>query len=670
MEKRRELEIRLQDNDEEVRLQALKGLAALGIGDSLPALYQALGDSGWRVRKEGVEIFLGLPAAASLCGEICELLHSQENAGLRNAAVEILIRVGRAALPVLLEELACQDHDVRKFALDILGEIGDTSAAEAMLGALADADDNVRAAAAENLGKLRFAEAVPALLDALDGADLLLRFTILEALGQIGATVPVDRLLPLGSDRMVRKALFDCLGQVGGLEALPELVAGLTDEMRNVREAAATALTCVARGEESAFWSRLRELAGPAQADALMEMLDSTSEAVRKAAMTLLGACGEARHARHLLNYFADVTLGEVAVASLVMLGRHVGSSLTELWAGADGRSRICLAYVIGASGCLSGSGLLIEGLGSDNLELRLMSARALGELGEAVAFSPLLAALQEPSEELRREATQALSRLAATTATEAVGMLEPLATAADPGLRAAAIRILACCDAPGVGGMLRFALKDEAAEVRRAAVRAIEARPGEEQITSLMLALTDEDGDVRRLAAEALGASGGKGGVGALELALRDEDIWVRAAAVRSLGRIGGADALHLIDGALADPIGLVAIAALETLGQHDPDRLKTRALIALEHDDEEVVNAAIQFLSGGGSSDWLEERGTDLINHRHWEVRLNAARALAALLGPRCVDQLETRLLVEGEDLVRQELQDLLLDLRSLSR
>lgn len=670
METRQVLEQRLRDGDEEVRLQALKGLAEQGIGDSLAALYQALGDAAWRVRKEAVEIFLGLPAAPALCGEICELLHSQENAGLRNAAVEILTRIGRAAVPGLLEELTCQDHDVRKFALDILGEIGDPAAAPAMVGALADDDDNVRAAAAENLGKLRFAEAVPALLDALDGAELLLRFTILEALGQIGTAVPVDRLLPLGSDRMVRKALFDCLGRVGGLEAVPDLVAGLDDAMRNVREAAAMALLEIARREADQFWPRLRELAGPAQADALVELLGSSGDGVRKAAMTLLGACGEARHARHLLSHFEDGALGEVAIGSLTMMGRQRAGCLLELWPGADARTRTCLAYVIASARCTDGTGLLIEGLASDDLELRLMSARALGELGEAVAFTPLVAALQEPSEELRREATQALSRLAATGTAAAVALLRPLSADADPGLRAAAIRILGCCDAPEVGGLLHFALKDEAAEVRRAAVRAVEARPGEEQVTSLMLALTDEDGDVRRLAAEALGAVGGRGAVGALELALRDDDIWVRAAAVRALGRIGGDEALRLVDGALADPVGLVAIAALETLGQHDPNRLEQRALVALEHGDEEVVNAAIQFLAGSAGSGWLEECGEKLLNHRHWEVRLNVARAMAALLGAGCVARLEARLLVEGEDLVRQELQDLLLDLRPLAR
>ena len=88
-------------------------------------------------------------------------------AGLRNAAVDMLVRMGSEAVPSLLTHADSTDHDVRKFIVDILGEIGDRRAIPVLLSALADADGNVRAAAAENLGKLQAVEAVPALLDAI-----------------------------------------------------------------------------------------------------------------------------------------------------------------------------------------------------------------------------------------------------------------------------------------------------------------------------------------------------------------------------------------------------------------------------------------------------------------------------------------------------------------------
>jgi len=111
--------------NEDDRLQAVRLVAAAGAEERLAELYRAMGDTSWRVRKEAAEVFLQIRNAASLAGEIIELLHSQDNAGLRNTAAEILIRFGRQGVQSLLDELHCKDHDVRKFILDILGEIGD-----------------------------------------------------------------------------------------------------------------------------------------------------------------------------------------------------------------------------------------------------------------------------------------------------------------------------------------------------------------------------------------------------------------------------------------------------------------------------------------------------------------------------------------------------------------
>jgi HEAT repeat protein len=213
VENEKKIRALLDSAQEEERLQGLKELGRCSSGDSAPAIIRALGDESWRVRKEAAELFISLPGGDALTGEIIELLHSEDNAGLRNTAVEILVRLGHLAIPLLLEELSCSDHDVRKFVLDILGEIGDESIVPSMLRALSDPDDNVRAAAAENLGRIGSVESVPALIAALGHSDLWFRFTVLEALGEIGAPVPMDSLLRYKDDRLLRKALFDCLGR-------------------------------------------------------------------------------------------------------------------------------------------------------------------------------------------------------------------------------------------------------------------------------------------------------------------------------------------------------------------------------------------------------------------------------------------------------------------------
>jgi HEAT repeat protein len=651
---------------EEERLQGLKALGRHGVETDLGLVCQALGDESWRVRKEAVQLFLEMPRAGELAGEVIELLHAQDNAGLRNAAVEILVRLGSQTVPLLLEELSCSDHDVRKFVLDILGDIGDESCVQSMLPALSDPDENVRAAAAENLGKLHAADAVPMLLDAMDHADLWLRFTILEALARIGEAVPIARLLEFSDQRLLRKALLDCLGRIGGMDAIPVLIGGLTDDMRNVREAAIVALDRIATSSPHAIDEVLSALSGTPAAEAVAGALECSDPAIAQASVRLLRGTGDARFAPRLLALVENELLREEAAAALVVMGRSAICSLLQLWPDASSRTRAYLAYILGESRCVEGLTLLRSGLRDGDAELQLVSAQALGKLGDAAAISPLTETLGTAQDEVREVTMQALCRLSGVHPQDVLQWLRPLLADDDAELRMHVITIFGQMESSEVEGCLAFAMKDESPLVRRAAVRAFERRSGDNQLPTLMLALTDEDAEVRRLAAESLGMTADRQATAPLELALQDEDIWVRAAAVRSLGRLGGADVFAPICRALQDPVGLVAIAALETLAGLDAWRACPAMVQALGHADEEVVNAALSLLTASGQRDWLPAAIEPLLNHRHWEVRSTFARTLASLEGPACRPLLEERLLLEGEELVRQLIQEILNDLR----
>jgi len=87
-------------------------------------LLRALGDADWRVRKTAVEALVGLRGNDVLEG----LLHSlsaHDNAGERNSAIEALIHIGSDSVDALLAAVETHDVDVRKFIVDILGEIKD-----------------------------------------------------------------------------------------------------------------------------------------------------------------------------------------------------------------------------------------------------------------------------------------------------------------------------------------------------------------------------------------------------------------------------------------------------------------------------------------------------------------------------------------------------------------
>jgi len=656
----------LQSENEEQRLLGLKLLAEDGVEKHLGRLSQLMGDVSWRVRKEAAGCFLAMPNAAALSGEIIELLHSQDNAGLRNTAVEILVKFGRLAVPQLLEEIACPDHDVRKFVIDILGDIGDERAIPPLVCALDDPDTNVRAAAAENLGKLKAVDAVTDLLAAMADADLMFRFTILEALAMIGTQVPTTELLRYRDVKLLRKALFDSLGLIGDENTAPVLIEGLLDDMRDVREAAAIGLVRLQQRDGDQVAETLIARAHEEILESLSELTTAKNQVVRRSALQLLGLLADGRAVAALLPLLEDQNLAQQAAAALVAIGRREPEALINLWPTADANTRVYLAYLYGEAECQRCVTQLREGLRAEQPNLRHAAAQSLGKLGDPLALSALVEALNDEHDDVSEAIVGSLSRLGAAAPEACLQAVLPLLEEDDPFIRSSAVTVLGRLRGPEVERALSFALKDEAAEVRQAAVKAMSESGDSDQLPALQLAMTDENVEVRRMATEVLGRLGSAEALPALELALQDEDIWVRTAGVRALGQLTVPEAQVMVRRALQDPVGMVVIAALEVIVEIEPAHAREALLNALRHFDEEVVNAALKGLAAHGDSSWVQVYGEALLNHGNWEVRLTTARALVASSGQSAQPLLEARLLVEGEDLVRLEIEELLQDLK----
>ncbi len=653
----------LNSPDEEIRLQGLRSLAELDSTQRLDLVFQALGDSSWRLRKEAIDIFMSLPVCKDLIGEVIKLLHAEDNAGLRNAAVEILSRMGRDAVPMLLDQANCPDHDVRKFILDILGDIATPAAIPVMICGLEDTDSNVRAAAAENLGKLKAEAAVPALLAAMRHPDLLLQFTILDTLSRISAPVTFNKLLPYKDEKLLRKALIDCLGKAGDASAVAELVASLVDDMRNVREAALLALVEISRRypEEVKLQLSLCDI-GPSSAVVSGYLNEEYNDTLKLAAIRVLGWLGAEDSVMALLQMLDYESLQKEAMLALVDIGVANPDALLNAWGLVDGNRRAYLAYILGEAGCVGGLTCLQQGLVDSDQQLQRMSAYALGQLGEASILLDLVRCLQSSSSDVQEATTQALITLGRKFPDETFSALQPLLAHSESKQRMFAVMVLREIDNSKVLDVLSRSIKDPAAEVRRAAIRVYEGCDLTDHIGTLLLSLTDEDAEVRRAAVDILGNCKDEQALDGLQLALQDEDIWVRSAAVRGIGCIGGNRSKSLIEQALADPVGLVSIAALETLGDLFGDEACEAMVAALNHPDEEVVTAAMNLLSRYGSSDWLKANVKALMIHPFWVVRAHIARLAAEILGVSARPLLVERLGIEETELVRQQLTALL--------
>src|SRR5512141_2864652 len=91
----------LRSPDEETRRLAVVGLAEYPLAEAKEAFFAAMGDVSWRVRKEAVDAVLAGAVSMEVMEALIGMLASQENAGLRNSAVEALERLGTLAVPAL-----------------------------------------------------------------------------------------------------------------------------------------------------------------------------------------------------------------------------------------------------------------------------------------------------------------------------------------------------------------------------------------------------------------------------------------------------------------------------------------------------------------------------------------------------------------------------------------
>ncbi len=658
-----ELAGKLGSADEETRRSAVTGLAGYPLGEVKELLFTALGDASWRVRKETVDVLLAMRIPDEMVEEIVDLLAS-ENAGLRNSAVESLERLGNRAVLPLCGHVNDVDHDVRKFVIDILGTIGDARAVPLLVKALDDPEPNVCAAAAENLGKIGDDGAIPHLLRSLTKSDILLRYTILEALGKIGKPVPMAVITPLVHENLLKKAVFDCLGAIGDAEAVPLLLEGIRDRVKNIRESAAIALMKVRerlpRAEAvQAVDDTLRGYRGAPFVEGLISSLDTSDRGLQEALINVLGVMGDERAAARLLQCLRDDRLRRHCLAAFKSMGAKAAAALVRLFPEADDVERAFIIHICGELRCEGAAQLIRKGMKDADPVLRGASVKAAGKSALPGLISEVEPLLDDAVAEVRAGAVEALAQLAAQDEEKVRRIAGELARAALPEKRCNAAVLFARL---GDAERLSLLVKDDDSAVRKSSVHALAGLKHEAGVGHLMMALADEEADVRIAAAGALGEIGGEEVLEPLLLAMKDEDPWVQCAALKSLGKIRHEGAKPAIMELLATSAeGVVTISALDALAGIGGAGVTDLVKKALADPDEEVVKVAIEILSRQGD-DWLDEFRERLLAHPHWDVRRSFIKAIAAGRGAEAIPYLKAALDSEGDELVREQLLDIM--------
>lgn len=602
-----DLRVKLGSSDEEVRRSAVRALAGFPVQRVRDLAFAALGDESWRVRKEAVDLILSFPRGASLAKDLISLLSVQGNAGLRNSVVEVLQTMGSPALPDLVETLRHEDPGVRKFIVDIMGGIGDSSVVPELSAVLLDQDPNVAAAAAESLGIIGDEKALPHLLEALSRDELLIRYAVLEALVKIGRPVPLDVITPLAANPLLKKALFECIGIVGDGGAVPLLAEGIRDRARNVREAALVALESIRnRSGRQELAEKiapcLHMLAGTDAVEYLMAMRESSDRKIRSAAISILGTVGDTRALEVFVREYRDENMQGGSLKALREMGPKAGEGLSRLFSSADDETRCIIIHISGELRLPECAAIVTTGLHDQEPMVRALSAEAIGKAEMTGLIPEVISLLDDSSAEVRRKAVGALIRLASVAGDDVSVAAKQLSESDNPECRYQSVRLFAALRNVG---QIMLLTKDEDPRVRRESVSCLGELRAPESEGRLTMALADEDPDVRIAAVTALGWNGFAESAGSLLLALNDPSPRVQVAVLKSLGRRGEQSAMKWITGVIGNASGMLLIAALQAAFQISPTEALPYLRNAESDQDPEVARVATALIHSVAEKD-----------------------------------------------------------------
>lgn len=656
----------LHSPTEQVRCEAVRRLEEAFPGQvPVEHVLHALADGSWRVRKCAVELLERTGARPDILSALVRALGDEANAGLRNAATEALVRLGAPAIAAVAPLFDSADKDLRKFAADILGAIGQPAGVEPLLRAIADPEENVRAAAAEALGAFRQERVVQALRRALQQEGLLVQLSCLSALERLSADVPFEELAAHLGRGPLRPALFRLMARLDDDRVLPILQQGLSARQRGEQIAAVRALADWYRRagvqRQVAVKVAVGQEGGEALIGALHQMLSQGEPQGRPAAMLLLGWLGRVEFIPELLRLAADPRLRDAVFESVAAMGPRAVEALGRLLPELDPAAQILAVELLGHFRQGAAVSWLIDLCRQEDPEVAAAAQRALGQLGDAKTVPALVDLLQREARGVPAGAVGALLQLGSSCPREVLHAVKPLLGALEAELRRRAAEVV--CGIARREDLIDVLplLGDEDATVRALAVRAIGRIGAPEHLARLRVALADEAARVREEAVRALALRDDPGVTEILRVALSDADAAVVREALAGLGRQAGPGDASLVAPLLVHPDVTVAIQAVRVMNAWRWPLGDEVLQQAAGHPDPEVFK---ELLAG---CRWLAlPRSRGLVEaglrHPRWDVRLAAVRAAGEFRDPEMLRLLLESAGAEEDALVQEALRETL--------
>jgi HEAT repeat protein len=372
--------------------------------ERLDNILRQFGSADWWTRNELMKTLMEYPEQSYL-PFLEEALRDHENASLRNAAMDFFRRLDRRALPSLCRLISDQDPDVRLFAANLLGDIGNPGALPQLIQALKDPDVNVKVASAEALGKVGDASAVDALREVLPDEPWVTMAAI-KSLGDIGGDSALGMLYDCLEQEEYRGITFEAIEKAGNEHAVRYLTPFVDRD--DLRELALKAIVVIAERKRIAmrpeYFMNLIPL--------LVSLQRSPHADMKRAAFIALTWSGDIRGLPYFIDALKDEDLEEYAISGIMAIGEEAVPEIIDALRDPLRPQRSVLAKILSM---LGEHMTLIQFSNDDDPEVRVEVALALEHIGPARGAEILTSMLDDPEDEVSSAARKSLEGIRKT---------------------------------------------------------------------------------------------------------------------------------------------------------------------------------------------------------------------------------------------------------------
>ena len=404
----------INDEDASKRRSAAEALAE-GDERAIYPLIKALRDDNLGVQDAAMHSLMEIKGETTAY-MILPLL--RENPFLRNTALIILREMGKIAVPLLYILLNDKDDDVRKFALDIINDVGHCNYPEKLVAMLTgDPNANVRATAAKALGTLKYRKAIPQLIKALED-DEWVCFSAIEALTGLQDERSINSMVTLlkSPSETIRFAAVEALGKTTSPEAAQHLTGHLSESDGFEKLAAIKSLARI---------GSLPPL--PGIEDALIDMLKDDDWEDKLIAIKGLGAIKSGNAIYHMIDAAGSLDLSDpenedkLYVFKEAIKGIGCNKVLIDLLndSSIKYRGKAAAIEIVGELKCREAVPALVKLLKSEYRDVRRSSVKSLGGIDDGQAGESLMNAIHDHDSHVRKAAVAALGRIGKPAAFE-----------------------------------------------------------------------------------------------------------------------------------------------------------------------------------------------------------------------------------------------------------